>query len=348
MTLQPEDVADIARGTYSLSRLTDDDARLVGFHGLAPALCGPSTVEAAAQPPWLLARARQDARRAMQVAASSTRCQAILAQGGIPSLVYKGAPLAYQTTGDLLSRSMADVDVLVDPSEAAAAAQLLVDAGHRPLFERAGLGADRLSRYAECETTLTGVGTSIDLHWRIDSGHGYFRASFAELWERRAEVSFNGLNVYTLGPVDALLVTAVHGCRSFWLRWKWIIDAVRQMDALPDEQWSVAKNRARALGAGRALALTAAVVAAAGGGSPPGRRPGAWALAKGVEWVEWSEKSEVQPWSEALRRRRARLDAADGVGTVLDDTLRFTARQLLEWRTGKLRYKNEVIKGQSR
>ncbi len=273
------------------------------------------------------------------VTASSSNCNRILAEAGIPALVYKGAPLSTMTTGSALARACSDVDVLVPPT----AVQAAVDAMTAGIADASlgDTGTGMMSRFAECELSIVGRGAAIDLHWRIDSGTGFFRIPFDELWDRRIALQTSELSVNSLSPIDSLLVTSVHGCRELWHRWKWALDAVRQVESVPEAEWPAYRALADRAGAGRALAVTVAVARLGGARVSDTMQPGLWATQFALRCltVGSAPTDPAMTPRAALSRRRARAQVADNRLAALDDVARGLTRQLVEARNGKLAFR---------
>ena len=154
-----------------------------------------------------------------------------LAQAGIRAIVYKGVALAAQTTKDPSARGFGDLDVLIDPLDVPRAHQVLeglgghLVAGYLPA---PGTPLWPTARRIGCEAPYWLNGVSLDLHWRIDRTPQIARLPFEELWQRRTSVVLAGRSVPTLGVIDSLLVTCVHGTKEHWYQWRWVVDAVRQ------------------------------------------------------------------------------------------------------------------------
>ena len=328
-TLDPRVVGQIARRNVDGAAIDLMAARALTFHGLAVETLA-STDKDSLDPQAsavLSLDARAASLRGMAAAMTTASVAKTFRGDGIRAIFYKGAPLSVQLTGSLALRGSADVDVLVDSAD--------LPAVHDSLLRMGCIRSDGRSdspglmlRYRECERSYTGLSTTIDLHWRVDSP-GYFRRAFAEVWAERGSVVIGAEPVPTMGEIDALIVTAIHGTRERWLRWRWALDAHRQIDALDAEAWRQAVERAKQVGALRSLAMALAVAAETGLDRDWMPTPTDWLASTARSWLTADiHRSGDRPGS-ALRRRSGRWLLSDNVGTAVDGAMRALSRQLL-------------------
>lgn len=335
--LGPSVVGDIAHSRLSLDGLTEDDARTLIRHDLAYAVCGAldasgSRVSVDADT-LLRTAARQQSLRSISVAATATQVSHLLSDAGVRSIIYKGPALAVQTTGSWLGRGSADVDVLVDAHDTAATDRALRAAGCE---SRSGYDGPptRWERYHRPERAYVGLPVTVDLHWRVDSGPGYFAMPFAKAWVRAARIEHDGLDVISFDRVDALLATAVHGAKERWWRWFWALDAVRQVEQLDAGLWPTVTARAKAAGASRALDLCLAVAATCGARMTAATAPSEAMTELAASWLDLASGATTVEWSNsaALSRRRARWLVADSPVTAADAFARAAARLVADRR----------------
>ncbi|MDI1290715.1 MAG: nucleotidyltransferase family protein, partial [bacterium] len=335
--LNPSVVGEIAHGTPFFGDLCEDDARALIRHDLAYAVCSAADSAGSTLPPaadvLLRTAARQQALRSISVAATATSVSQLLTDAGVRSIIYKGPALAVQTTGSFVGRGSADVDVLIDGRDTATTDRALRDAG---CVSRSGYAGppSRWERYHRPERAYSGLPVTIDLHWRVDSGPGYFRLPFSKAFQRGERLDHDGLQVTTFDRVDALLATAAHGAKERWWRWFWALDAVRQVEQLEPDLWTLARSRARESGTSRALDLCLAIAAESGARMPSGIAPTAGMAEVARSWFEQSSGATSVEWSNsaALSRRKARWIIADSRLTALDGFARAAARLVADRR----------------
>ncbi len=329
-------VGNIAHGAFDPSGMSGQDAADIVRHELAFATC--ASVDGQGLPPTsvpevLRTAAHRQAMRSIAVSASATRAAAVLDAAGVRSLAIKGPALAVQTTGSWLGRGSADIDVLISPADCAPADLALRDAG---CWSRAGYAGPpgRWERFHRGERVYLGLPATIDLHWRVDSGPGYFSTSFDDLWSRREAVEHDGLDVQSLDRVDALLVTAEHGAKERWVRWFWALDAVRQVEQLDPSLWPEVARRATIAGCVRAVDQCLGVALACGARLPEGIRPTASMEAAAAALLEASAAAPSVEWSRraALARRRQRWSMADRPAAATGSLARSVARLIADRR----------------
>lgn len=328
--LDPSVVGLIARGRFGERALAPGDAAGLSWHGLA-AESAEQTEAANSDSPeaQALARAaRLDRMRSMAVLSTAGRASAILRDAGLRALCYKGPALALQTSGVWLLRGSADADILIAESDVAAAHEALIRQG---LSRRSGeTGPPRkFLVYRDCECGYSGLPCSVDLHWRIEDSPAYFRLPFSELWTSREEVKAGEYRLRTLGQIDALLVTAVHGSRERWWKWRWALDAYRQVNALSLRDWDEAVERARRAGALRALAMALSVAQTCGLDRPDLPMANGKMMQTARAWLTTSAVPGERSPSAALGRRLARWRLADSPLASIDGAARATIRQLI-------------------
>ena len=330
-------VGDIAHGHLACDNLSADDARALIRHDLAYAVCGAVESSGRQLPDdaneLLRHAAHAQALRSISVAATATRTSQVLADADVRSIVYKGPALAVQTTGSWLGRGSADVDVLIDVRDCGGTDRALRAAG---CLSRVGYPGppSRWERYHRPERAYSGLPVTVDLHWRVDAGPGYFSAPFAAVWLRGVRVEHDGLDVTTFDPVDALLATAAHGAKERWWRWFWALDAVRQVEQLAPGSWPVVASRAAQSGTVRALDLCLAVAAESGARMPARIGPSPEMARVARSWLELSSGATSVEWSKtaALARRKARWIIADSPLTAVDGFARAAARLVADRR----------------
>lgn len=350
-------VGAIVRHDLSNYVITADDARMLVRQKVATPVqaiiesTSKSTSKSASNPAApdldseaasILARAAKRAALAsMRQAATANRVQELLAEAGIRAIVYKGVAASAMRDGAWAGRESVDVDVLIDPSDVATAHQVLSAHGLARVdgVERA---PGPIFRYHDIELAYRGLPSTVDLHWRLESP-GYLEIPFGDLWERRVRVDSNGLDVWTLDPLDATLLTAVHGTREEWRTLRQMLDITAALDGLPREQWLRLTDLSR-YGASKSLAVALAVAESCGADVLPAA-PGDWARSTARAFMEnWSYRASGAAGSRntrtpraALRRRVLKWRLAPTPSAAMNGLARSAARQVLHKRSWVLR-----------
>lgn len=137
-----------------------------------------------------------------------------LVNGGIRTVPFKGAALAFLCYEDAAMRSMADIDLWIDSSDMATACTAL---------ERLGLEArskptrplEQQENYdGEIQFTGKTIGIRlVELHWGVFAGEWLARTAAvdrASISQRLMPTTLLGAEIQTLAPEDHLIQVAVH------------------------------------------------------------------------------------------------------------------------------------------
>ena len=195
------------------------------------------------------------ARRALVCVAALLRARGLLADDGIRALAFKGPAIAAQAYGDYALRLYDDVDLLVDPLDAARAVDLLIQNGYAAAL---GTRGETLARMLENESAceLGGPdGVLVDLHWGMMDPSFGMALDFDGLLGRAALVDLAGHRVETLAPEDALLAACLHASKHLWQRLSWIADVAALLGLRPALDWDRVWQSAASLGATRMVAV---------------------------------------------------------------------------------------------
>jgi hypothetical protein len=167
----------------------------------------------------------------------------LLEEADIPTMMIKGVPVALRFYGDLGSRPMNDVDVLVPTDRMADALRVLADDGWRshrdgrqptqPLTAQFSLINDHSRIVAAPD------GFVVDLHWHLREQFvvpGQEMTSSDAFWNAAEPIEILGVTTRTLCASDLLLHVIVHGIVSREdARARWAADSIaiiRHRDAV--------------------------------------------------------------------------------------------------------------------
>jgi hypothetical protein len=147
------------------------------------------------------------------------------ADAGISMLALKGVPLSLRLYGDPAMRSARDIDLLVAPEDADAAAALLAETGHRRIGLDLSGRQKRLYRrwFKDVEYWHPAHGP-VDLHHRLTDLAELAPMDFAALWRDSETVSVGGVAVPVLGPRHMACYLCAHGAEHAWQRLRWLAD----------------------------------------------------------------------------------------------------------------------------
>ena len=195
-----------------------------------------------------------NARRALSQVAEAARITRILADAGIRSIIIKGPVLSLLVFGDATLRASRDVDILVDPDQAANADRLIVQSGYRRIAPDFELSPRQHALYQRwrcqfgyyCER----LGVAQELHWRLTSNARLLPLADA-FWMRRDPVLLGRSEFRTLPDEEMFLYLCVHGSMHVWFRLKWLADVAAILRCAPRDFAEAAAKRAYSLGIAR-------------------------------------------------------------------------------------------------
>lgn len=132
----------------------------------------------------------------------------LLAEARVAVITHKGMALIHTVYPDTGLRPMADIDLLIRPSDLSTAKRVLRSAGYRTPEER--LEAEASFR---AYLQLVREGTVIDLHWELahyTRFQGILRVDPEGIWARAYVFGAADVRGLTLSPEDTLLHLALH------------------------------------------------------------------------------------------------------------------------------------------
>ncbi len=233
--------------------------RAAAIHGILPLVArhlasSDRPLAPAAVAAELRRRHAASAQQGLALTAALVEALRALAEAGIEAVPFKGPLLAAAVYGDVGLRPFRDVDILVRPSELAAAVAAL-----RPLGWEVLPGQGRLSSRLRCawvsDLLLARGDALLELHWRLTQPFFGIADTLDDLRADLAPAAIGGAATATLAPDALLLYLCVHGATHRWARLGWICDVAELLCAGAPEDPEALWRRARAAGAGRMLAL---------------------------------------------------------------------------------------------
>ena len=203
----------------------------------------------------------QISRAASEIAADNLKaaveCAALrdaFAKAGVGLLFLKGltlGSLAYQSPP---LKASVDIDLLIDPADLEAAADLLREAGYRvttPKNDQALSAWHRRSK--ESVWVRERPFSQIDLHTRTADNPLLIPAVSAHSSSQKVQIG-SGQYLPTLATEELFAYLAVHGGTSTWFRLKWISDFAGLIHLKEPAEIERLYRRSQILGAGRAAA----------------------------------------------------------------------------------------------
>ncbi|MEC9347523.1 MAG: nucleotidyltransferase family protein [Pseudomonadota bacterium] len=188
--------------------------------------------------------------------------KAALDSAGCAWCVIKGLPLSVAMYGDVAGRDVGDIDIMVAEADMVAAVRALSATG----FVSGPAGAlvsssrqvRRLLHAANDLAFHTPGRTKLELHWRWSRNPWLPPLDVGRTLASGRTERVGSVDIPVPEPVEHFIYLCVHGLRHRWHRLKWLND-IRETLAWPDwigADWHQVVERAEALGAARALAVS--------------------------------------------------------------------------------------------
>lgn len=207
--------------------------------------------------PWsdhLTASLTRNALRNLRRTAELSRVLAGMAEAKIPALPYKGPALAADVYGDVSMRSFADLDVIVQSSEAEKARSFLLANGYHDRFQLTPARRRAMLR-SQMHFQLFNADESVylELHWALAPAYFCLNYSSDNLFRNPRIISMGGTEVSVPAVEDLLFALCVHGGKDFWERLVWVVDVARLIETQPEMDWEKVWQIARSAHAERLL-----------------------------------------------------------------------------------------------
>ena len=147
-------------------------------------------------------------KRNFRLAHHAARITETLKDGGVRVIPYKGIFLAESIYGQLSSREVNDIDLLIDYEDSARSHELLRSLGFEPV-ER----LDQQQIYRDRKLQI-----EIDLHWQITPDYFRVEYDFQQLLDRSEQVELGSVAYRSLANEDLLLLLCIQVAKDSWER----------------------------------------------------------------------------------------------------------------------------------
>ena len=147
-----------------------------------------------------------------------------LKKNGVPCLALRGLPLSQQLYGNIHSRQVSDIDLLVHPADAARSMAVISTMGWMPMFRLDAVQTQAFIRFrTERAFMRHAEHLTVDLHWR-SMPPAFSLVSDEALWrEAQAPVS-DHVRGPALRTAHLLLHLCAHGNKHGWNRFAYVLD----------------------------------------------------------------------------------------------------------------------------
>jgi hypothetical protein len=187
--------------------------------------------------------------------AESARLQRLLGEQGIACLFLKGVPLAILAYGTLGVKQAWDIDLLVAPGDAVAAASILRQAGYGRSFPTVeDVPEKRLLDWVAVSKETMWVhersGIVVELHTALVDNPLLLPGLATQAAVQMVPIG-SGITLPTLGTDELFSYICVHGSAHAWARLKWLADVGALLTRLGPAEIERLYRRSIELGAGR-------------------------------------------------------------------------------------------------
>ncbi len=223
---------------------------------LNAALAGSVSVPAAARR-RLESHCRTVIAHNLSLASELAELLELFEQSGVSAVPFKGPAWTQALYGDLARRQIRDLDIFVDPSEAARACDLVAARGY-VRTERSK--AKPIAQCKDLEFKHPGTGLHLELHWSACERWEDQPASKLKLWNPASTIILLNRPMPLPSAKDIFLLLAIHGARHRWESLKWICDIAVFLQAFPELDWDAVLAQAGKIARKRVALLPLALV----------------------------------------------------------------------------------------
>ena len=254
----PPSDARNARVTEAAGRVADWDAfrRMVARHRVEGLVHNALSAAKADVPAELrtafAASSSQTARETLVFAAESMRIARTLGEAGIAFFFVKGVTLSLLAYRSMALKRACDIDLMVDPSRYAEAAELLRRSGLQCLAPGPSAGpAEWLSWTARNKHTVwVGRGVAVELHSALVDTPRLLGGVTVHSPQQAVQIA-PAITLPTLAQDELFAYLCVHGATHAWSRLKWLADVAALLSHESPERIETLYRRSLELGAGR-------------------------------------------------------------------------------------------------
>jgi len=257
----------------------------------------------------LQARFAANLKRNFRLARHAMDALRALTDVDISVLAYKGVFMAASVYGQLSSREVHDIDLLIDPDDESPACVVLESLKFVPVGK---LDQQQVFRKQD-------VQIEIDLHWQLAPGFFPVKYDFQGLWDRSVALQLGGMTFRTPSREDLLFMLCIQLAKDCWERQQRLVqlqkvsDIAEVVGRTPGLDWVALQARAASQGLSRvlnfSLALATALLRVP---LPPGMAArvegdaAAWSLARQVCAMPALAETTVPPEGNSLLDVRLR------------------------------------------
>lgn len=148
----------------------------------------------------------------------------ILESNNIKAIPYKGPVLATSAYGNIGLREFGDIDLLIDKKDAIKVKNAMLSRGYS-LSPQINIEDSFYKKFnAEYRFINNETSNIIEIKWKFEDDFFSFPVNPDILLEEISKSDINSFPIYTLSPVNNLLIISIHCANHSWSRLSWICD----------------------------------------------------------------------------------------------------------------------------
>lgn len=249
------DLAEL-RDAASVVQDWPEAVRMAREHGLL-VLLGRDLIEAHVSSALVADAVRHELDRSLAQLRVLRELTAVLSDAGVNVLAFKGPVLSLRLYGDAATRISADLDLVVARRDYALARKTLLTAGFAPRNEHSAWREEHLFRWLG-QASFHRDGVDVELHWRFSPIQFPLHVTAESAYARGEDFTIGGVRVRGLSDLDNAVVLSAHAARHLYERIEWLSGLAKLLRS-NEHRTTEMLAHSRALGAGRALLVTAQV-----------------------------------------------------------------------------------------
>jgi hypothetical protein len=175
------------------------------------------------------------------LSAELTKLSTALGSYGIPYIPYKGTVLSQYLYGSAASRSVSDIDLIIQPGDVLKTIACLEELGFEDGFGLSATQRATAIRYG-FEYSFVRNGVSIDLHWRLVQHFCWPSLDMDQVWKDLVPFSFCGAAMGIFSPEWMLAALCIHSAQHDWMELKMFVDIAKLLSRHPNLDWRLIEH----------------------------------------------------------------------------------------------------------
>ncbi len=194
---------------------------------------------------------KQNAQRTLHMTAELVEILDEFKENHVRAIPLKGPTLSQKLYGNLHSRIIKDLDMMIPVQDLSKAERILKKKNYRrrsPPEKSSLKKVDLFMRNGHHFHYLnSGSQTRVDLHWKLIRTPQRLPLTFKDMWENKETVLLGGREIPTLSKEQTFLYLCEHGSNHAFYRLFWLCDVAEFIHQNPRIKWEKLLERAHRL-----------------------------------------------------------------------------------------------------